>query len=60
MNSRTQIVKGSILLAAAISFALSVWLWFTGSREQGLFVAIWVPSILSLGALVLAGSGHNE
>jgi hypothetical protein len=30
-------------------------LWFSGSKEQGLFVGLWVPSILSLGALLLAG-----
>ena len=60
MNNRMRIAKGSILLAAAISFVLSVSLWFSGSKDQGLFVAIWVPSILSFGALVFAGSGRNE
>lgn len=52
--------KASILVAALISFLLSVYLWFYGSREQGIFVAIWVPSILSFGALVFAGSGNSE
>ncbi|MEO6595037.1 MAG: hypothetical protein ABIP94_09830 [Planctomycetota bacterium] len=42
-----------ILLGAFISFLLSIGLWFTGSHEQGLFVGLWVPSILSLGALML-------
>ena len=41
--------------AAFISFALSVFLWFSGQREEGLFVGLWVPSILSLGALLVAG-----
>ena len=41
--------------AAFISFLVSVGLWFSGSREEGLFVGLWVPSILSLGALVFAG-----
>ena len=45
------------LLAAAVSFALSMGLFFTGHREQGIFVGIWVPSILSAGALLL---GRNE
>ncbi len=40
--------------AAGLSFAASVSLWFTGHREQGLYVGLWVPSILSLGALLLA------
>ncbi|MFN0060145.1 MAG: hypothetical protein ACKVX7_16930 [Planctomycetota bacterium] len=44
-----------ILFAAGISFAFSVYLWFSGQRDEGVFVGIWVPSILSLGALVLSG-----
>lgn len=47
--------KSSILIAAGLSFLLSVYLWFTGSKDQGLFVATWVPSILSFGALMYAG-----
>ncbi len=42
-----------ILLAAGISFVLSVTLWFGGHELQGIFVGLWVPSILSLGAVVL-------
>ncbi len=38
--------------AAFISFLLSVYLWFSGQREEGLFVGLWVPSILSFGTLV--------
>ena len=38
-----------ILLAVAISFALSGFLWFSGNREEGLFTALWVPSILCFG-----------
>lgn len=38
-----------ILLAVAISFALSGFLWFTGQREEGVFTALWVPSILAFG-----------
>ena len=45
--------KALFLLAAGLSFVLSVSLYFTGSREQGIFVGIWVPSILSAGALLL-------
>jgi hypothetical protein len=40
--------------AAGISFVFSVSLWFSGHREEGLFVGLWVPSILSLGALLFA------
>lgn len=38
-----------ILLAAFLSFGLSVTLWFTDSREEALFTGLWVPSILALG-----------
>ncbi len=43
-----------LLLAAFASFVLSVTLWFTGSKDEGLFVGLWVPSILSLGTFVVA------
>jgi len=43
-----------ILVAAFASFCLSVGLWFGGSREEGTFVGLWVPSILALGAFYLA------
>ena len=38
-----------ILLAVAISFVLSAYLWFSGQREEGVFTALWVPSILCFG-----------
>ncbi len=38
-----------ILLAVSISFALSGYLWFTGQRDEGVFTAMWVPSILCFG-----------
>ena len=41
-----------ILLAALLSFMLSVYLWFTGHKDEGLFVGIWVPSILGFGGYV--------
>ena len=45
-----------ILLGAFVSFVLSVSLWFTGSHDQGIFVGLWVPSILALGGLSSGGS----
>jgi hypothetical protein len=42
-----------VLFAAAfLSFLFSVYLWFSGQRDAGLFVGIWVPSILSFGGYV--------
>ena len=38
-----------ILLAVAVSFAVSGFLWFQGFQSEGLFTAIWVPSILAFG-----------
>lgn len=40
------------LTAAFISFLFSVFLWFFVDKDSGLFVGIWVPSILSLAAAV--------
>lgn len=49
---RTKLV---FLVAAFVSFVLSVGLWFLVDREIGLFVGLWVPAIHSLGTLVLTG-----
>ena len=49
-TSRDAARRPLILLAAAISFLLSVSLWFSGHELQGIFVGLWVPSILSLGS----------
>lgn len=51
------------LFAAFASFVASVALWFTLSREYGLFVGLWVPSILSLWVgvrVILLGQGAAE
>ena len=45
--------RALILFAAFASFVISVVLWFGGHRQGGIFVGIWVPSILSLGGIVL-------
>ena len=38
------------LIAAFISFCFSVTLWFFVNKDYGIFVGLWVPSILSLAA----------
>jgi len=39
-----------ILLAVMISFFITAYLWFVvQDREQAIFTAIWVPSILGFG-----------
>jgi hypothetical protein len=54
-TSRLKVAKALFLAAAGVSFLFSVYLWFLADREQGLFVGLWVPSILALGALLLSG-----
>jgi hypothetical protein len=44
--------RALFLLAAFLSFVLSVVLFFGGNEEEGIFVGLWVPSILALGALL--------
>ena len=38
-----------ILLAVMVSFGISAFLWFNGQKDEGLFTATWVPSILGFG-----------
>lgn len=43
-----------ILLAAGLSMLLSVAIWFLlDDKLAAIFVGVWVPSILSLGAIIL-------
>jgi len=58
------ILKATILLASFASFVLSVSIYFRAGDDQlgrlnGIYVGIWVPSILALGALILAGSQRS-
>ena len=47
-----------MLVAAAASLALSISLYFAGNDQSdklnGIYVGVWVPSILALGAFILA------
>ena len=55
-TSPTTMLKLVLLGAAFASFLLSVYLYFIADdKSAGIFVGIWVPSIQSLGALLLAG-----
>jgi hypothetical protein len=53
------ILQVSVLVAAAASLALSISLYFSGDADvdklNGIYVGVWVPSILSLGAFLFAG-----
>ena len=52
-----------ILSAALLSFALSVSLWFglfgSAQKDAGIFVGIWVPSILGFGTYFKAIAGRK-
>ena len=41
-----------IVLAAFISMVFSIYLWFFVDKDAGVFVGLWVPSILAFGALM--------
>ncbi|MDP9034421.1 MAG: hypothetical protein M3O50_06410 [Myxococcota bacterium] len=54
-----------LLTGAAIAFVYSVVLWFGAfgapNKEAGVFVGIWVPSILSLGCFAkLSARGNSD
>lgn len=48
-----KLAKLMIFFAAGISFVVSAYLWFIGHRDEGLFVGLWVPSIICGGLLLL-------
>ena len=59
-----KILQFTTLLAAAASLVLSVWLFFAndGSMDDklnGIFVGTWVPSILALGAFLVAAQRNG-
>ena len=52
------ILKGCLIAAAMVSLVLSIVIYFGAGddvlgRLNGIYVGVWVPSILSLGALLL-------
>lgn len=58
--NKLSIAKLGFVIAAGASFLFSVSLWFSGSRDEGLFVGLWVPSILSFGTLILGGKSNGR
>ncbi len=52
--TKPQIGRLLFIAGAFISFVLSVSLWFTDHQQEGIYVGIWVPSILALGAFWFA------
>ena len=59
--SRQAMLKLVLFVAAFASFLLSVYLYFIADdKSAGIFVGIWVPSIQSMGALLLAGDRSSR
>ena len=58
------VLRITTLLAAGASLVLSISLYFQGDtiedRLNGIYVGVWVPSILALGAFLLAGQGKKS
>jgi hypothetical protein len=57
--TKIQMAKLGFVIAAGASFLFSVYLWFSGNRQEGVFVGLWVPSILSFGTLILGRKSHE-
>jgi hypothetical protein len=60
-----KILQFTTLLAAAASLVLSVWLFFANEgtmddKLNGIFVGTWVPSILALGAFLVASQRNRN
>jgi hypothetical protein len=55
---QVRMAKGLIFLAAFLSMIFSIYIFYSGDTQNGIFVGIWVPSILSAGSLML--DGYNE
>ena len=63
MSSITPELRAKLpfLLAGLASFFFSVWLYFIADEKTaGIFVGLWVPSIHSLGTLVLSSRPEFE
>ena len=48
LDMKNFIINYYPIILAFFSFLLSVSLWFSGNKLEGIFVGIWVPSILTL------------
>lgn len=58
--NRLKLAKRLFYLAAFASLVLSVALYFlTDDKRDGIFVGLWVPSILSFANLALAGEDFS-
>ncbi|MGD8863310.1 MAG: hypothetical protein PVI30_25075 [Myxococcales bacterium] len=52
-SANTRLAKQLFFAAAFMSFLMSVYLFFSGDTDRGIFIGLWVPSILSAGNLLM-------
>ena len=52
----TWVAKGIIFIASFLAMLLSIYLFDSGDTLRGVYVGLWVPSILGGGALLFAGT----
>ena len=53
-------LKYYAIILAFISFLYSVSLWFSGYQLEGIFVGIWVPSILGFYVAIHQANADNK
>mgnify|MGYP006096828797 CR=1 FL=1 len=58
-SSDRRLSKFFFLTAAGLSLVVSIAIFLGGDREQGIFIGLWVPSILSLGHFLTEGVGNE-
>ena len=61
----TTILRVTTLLTAGASLVMSVWLYFGNNasvddRLNGIFVGVWVPSILALGNFLITSDSDRK
>jgi len=59
MNTK-KLGKPGFVFAAGARFLFPISLWFTNNKQEGMFVGLWVPSILSFVTLVLGSSNNGK
>ena len=49
-----------MLISAFLSLIFSEFLWFKGEKEAGIFIGLWVPSILGFAILIKLINNKND
>lgn len=61
MLNKFTVADKLLFIAALLSLVFSELLWFNGEKETGIFIGLWVPSILCFGIyLKLLNNRKND